>query len=122
LARLEALVRALPADLPDRDWIARGVLALRGDAAEIESGLIAIDDAMLAAAAARLDAEEKASLDVWVERRLDTMRDRLDEAELAAGADRLRSRELRRRAALPLLSLFSKDAERTADSAHDPAP
>ena len=53
---------------------------------------------------------------------MDAMRDRLDESELASGADRLRARELRRRAALPLLSLFSKDAEKVGDSAPDPAP
>ena len=121
-ARLEALARALPPDLPNREWVAQAVLGLRGDAAEIEAGLIALDDAMLAAAAARLDDEEKASLESWVERRLDAMRDRLDEAELTSGAHRLRSRELRRRAALPLLSLFSKDAEKVAESLPDPAP
>jgi hypothetical protein len=110
-ARLTALARSIPAGWPDAESIAQRVLALEGDAAAIESALIAIDDAMLEAAAKRLDAAEAAALDSWVERRLEPLRARFDAAELARAAGRLRSRELRRRAGLPLLSLFSADAD-----------
>lgn len=110
-ARLEALARSIPAGFPDADLIARRVLELRGDAAAVEAALVAIDDAMLESAAAQLDAEERGALDRWVERRLESLRERFDSDQLTRAATRLRSRELRRRAGLPLLSLFSPEAE-----------
>jgi hypothetical protein len=110
-ARLRALALAIPGTLPGGDGLARRVLELRGDAATVEAALIAIDDQMLEAAAAVLDADQAALLDRWVERRLESLSDRFDRDELARAAARLRSRELRRRAGLPLLSLFSPDAE-----------
>jgi hypothetical protein len=66
---------------------------------------------MLESAAAQLDAEERGALDRWVERRLESLRERFDSDQLTRAATRLRSRELRRRAGLPLLSLFSPEAE-----------
>jgi hypothetical protein len=110
-ARLRALANALPRDVPGRDQLASRVLALRGDAAAIEASLTALDDAMLAAAGRRLDDEERAALERAVDRRLDPLRDRFDAAQLEQAAVRLRARELRRRVGLPLLSLFSPDAE-----------
>ena len=81
--------------------------------------MVAIDDAMLERAAAHLDAEEKAELDRWLERRLDSLRQRFDPGELERAAGRLRSRELRRRAGLPLLSLFSPEAETGGETTTD---
>lgn len=116
-ARQRALARSIPAGFPDADRIARSVLELGGDAAVIEAGLVVLDDAMLESAAAQLHAEEKAALERWVERRLDSLRERFDAGELARAATRLRSRELRRRAGLPLLSLFSPEAEPGGENA-----
>ena len=79
-----ALARSIPAGFPGADRIARRVLELRGDAAAVEAALIAIDDAMLESAAARLDAEESGALDRWVERRLDSLRERFDSDQLAS--------------------------------------
>jgi hypothetical protein len=110
-ARLRALARSIPEGWPGAAAIAQQILALRGDAAAIESALIALDDSLLEQAATRLDAAEAAALEGWVQRRLEPLRARFDEAELIRAAARLRSRELRKRAGLPLLSLFSTDAE-----------
>jgi hypothetical protein len=114
-ARLRALAAAIPAELAGAERIARRVAELGGDAAAVEAALIALDDALLEAAGAALDAEERASLERWVERRLVSLSGRFDAEELARAAARLRSRELRRRAGLPLLSLFSADAEATSE-------
>jgi hypothetical protein len=108
---LAALAGAIPADFPGADRIAESVRGLHGDAAAVEAGLVALDDAMLERAEGRLDAAAKAELDRFVERRLDSLRERFDADELARAATRLRARELRRRTGLPLLSLFSPDAE-----------
>jgi hypothetical protein len=109
--RLEALARSLPSTLPEAEEIAGRLRSLTGDAAAIEGALVEIDDGLLLAASARLDAAAAAALDAWVEQRLVPLRARFDGDELERAAARLRSRELRRRAGLPLLSLFSADAE-----------
>jgi hypothetical protein len=108
---LAALARSIPATFPEAERVAAEVRGLRGDTAAVESGLVALDDAMLASAEARLDVDTKAEIDGFVERRLDSLRERFDTDELARAATRLRARELRRRLGLPLLSLFSPDAE-----------
>ena len=110
-ARLTALARSSPEEGPGAAGIAQQIRSLSGDAAAIESALVVLDDALLESAGARLEAPERAALDAWVERRLDGLRARFEPDELARAAARLRSRELRRRAGLPLLSLFSPDAE-----------
>jgi hypothetical protein len=115
-ARLHSLARAIPAAFPGAGRIGASVLALGGDAAAVEAGLVRLDDAMLDSADAGLDADARAELDRFVERRLDALRERFDEAELARAAARLRARELRRRTGLPLLSLFSPDAENAGES------
>jgi hypothetical protein len=118
-ARLAALARSIPAVFPGAERIAENVRGLRGDAAAVEAGLVVLDDAMLESAEGRLDGAEKAELDRFVERRLDSMRERFDADELARAATRLRARELRRRVGLPLLSLFSPDAEAGRESTMD---
>jgi hypothetical protein len=115
--RLRALAAAIPRDLPGAAAIARRVSELRGDPASIEAALVTLDDALLAAATAALDAAGTAALDRAIDRRLGAMRDRFDSEQLASAAARLRTRELRRRAHLPLLSLFSPDAESGATDA-----
>jgi hypothetical protein len=110
-ARLRALARSIPDGWPGAEGIAQRLRSLQGDAAAIESTLVELDDGLLETAAARLDEAERAALDLWVEQRLESLRPRFEPDELARAAARLRSRELRRRAGLPLLSLFSPDAE-----------
>jgi hypothetical protein len=117
--RLRALARAIPEGWARDAGFADRVLALRGDAAAVESALVALDDRMLEAAAARLSAADAVALDDWVAARLEPLRPRFEPEEVARAAHRLRARELRSRASLPLLSLFSPDAE-VAEGAGEP--
>ena len=66
---------------------------------------------MLDAAAAGLTGEERAEIDAAVEKTLTLLRGRLPADELAASRDRLFRQALRRRLGLPVLSLFSPEAE-----------
>jgi hypothetical protein len=110
-ARLQALARAIPRAWPQADAVAARITELGGDAASIESSLQALDDALLETAEARLDAAGREALDEWLERRVESLRSRFEPEDLVRAVARLRARELRRRCGLPLLSLFSPDAE-----------
>ena len=109
--RLRTLAQAIPPGWPGAGGLERQILGLTGDAAGIEAALAALDDRMLREAAERLDQGQAAALDTWVEERLAGLRARFTAEDVDRAAVRLRSRELRRRAGLPLLSLFSPDAE-----------
>ncbi|HVR30280.1 MAG TPA: hypothetical protein VMS86_12190 [Thermoanaerobaculia bacterium] len=109
--RLRSLASAIPSEWPRAAALAQQIVALEGEAAAIESALAAIDDRMLEEAAQRLGPAAAAALDAWVEERVAGLRARFTAEDRALAAARLRSRELRRRAGLPLLSLFSPDAE-----------
>lgn len=116
--RLRALAGSIPEGWPRAEGFVERILALAGDAATVEAALVELDDTMIAAATNRLDAAERAALDAWVSRRLEPLRARFEPAELALAAARLASRELRRRAGLPLLSLFSAEAESAEGDIH----
>ena len=111
-SRLRSLADAVPQGWPRADGLVEQILALEGDAARIEAQLASLDDRMLAVAGARLTAAESAELDAWVAARLEPLAERFAPDDVARAAARLRLREMRRRAGLPLLSLFSLDAER----------
>ncbi len=108
--RLAALAGHLPVDLPGRDELARRLSALSGGVASVEPELERLDRETLADLAARLDPEARAALDAEVGRALLPLASRLSAAARREAETRLRAQALRRRYALPLLSLFAPEA------------
>jgi len=106
--RLQALAAALPPDLAD--FPAR-IVALTGDPPEIEEKLAALDQEMLATAAASLDDIQRSEVEAAVEKTVASLRGRLPADELERSRERLTWQVLRQRLALPVLSLFSAEAE-----------
>jgi hypothetical protein len=113
LRRLERLAAALPAE-PRWDALRAEILQLEGGDAAVEERLQALDEAALDRLEAELETEEAAEVDQELDEALNRLRSRLPAAELEAARSRLRRDLLRRRAALPLLSLFSPVAEQEA--------
>jgi len=111
--RLAALARALPAT---EAGTGSRIRALAGDAEEVERRLAALDRELLRRAEERLSPASRAELDARVEETLAALGERLPAPELEAYRPHLRDRELRRRAGLPLLSLFAPEAMRPADA------
>lgn len=111
--RLEALAAALPPELAGRDRLAARIVALAGDPPEIEEELAVLDREMLAAAAASLGDALRGEVEAAVEKTLSGLRGRLAADELERSRERLTWQVLRQRLALPVLSLFSPEAERT---------
>lgn len=111
-ARLAALAAALPADFADRErWVAALEACAGGGGSEAtEAALENLDHELLAAVLAGLDGGSREALEGEVEAALARLGDRL------AGEDRARTRErllrdrVRRRAGLPVLSLFAPEA------------
>jgi len=111
--RLAALARALPAA---EAGMGSRIRALAGDAEEVERRLAALDREVLRSAEERLSPASRAELDARGEEALAALAERLPAPELEAYRPRLRERELRRRAGLPLLSLFAPEAMRPVDA------
>lgn len=109
--RLRALAASLPPELAGRAGLAARIAALSGDPPDIEEGLAALDREMLAAAAASLDETLRGEVEAAVEKTLSGLRGRLPADELERSRERLTWQVLRRRLALPVLSLFSTEAE-----------
>lgn len=109
--RLAALAAALPRELPGRDLLAARITALDGDAQAVEERLAALDREMLDAATAALDGEVRAEIGAAVEKTLASLAGRLPAEELERSRERLARQALRRRMGLPVLSLFSPEAE-----------
>lgn len=122
--RLAALSGALPSSLPGRDDLAALVTALAGDPREVEERLAALDSKMLDAAAAGLDEVGRDEVDAAVEKTLAALRARLPAEELERSRERLLRQVLRKRLGLPVLSLFSPEAEPPAgdQAARENAP
>jgi hypothetical protein len=109
--RLAALAAALPASLASReDWADR-ITGLAGAPQEVEDRLASLDGILLDAAVSSLAAEERADLDEAVEKTLTMLRGRLPADEIETSRARLFRQTLRRRLGLPVLSLFSPEAE-----------
>ncbi|HEX3553374.1 MAG TPA: hypothetical protein VIA62_09095 [Thermoanaerobaculia bacterium] len=106
--RLAALAAALPSGL---SGLAARVAALAGDPQQVEDRLAALDREMLDAAAAGLTGEDRAEIGAAVEKTLTLLGGRLPADELATSRARLFRQALRRRLGLPVLSLFSPEAE-----------
>jgi hypothetical protein len=116
-ARLAALAGSLPEGFPAWEDLAGRLRALGAQASEtsdaegLESRLAALDREMLEAAAAGLSEADRAELETAVEATLGSLRGRLSAGELERSRERLGRQLLRRRLGLPLLSLFSPEAE-----------
>jgi hypothetical protein len=109
--RLAALAASLPAGFPQRETFAGRISALGGDPQEVEERLSALDREMLDTAAQGLDGEARAEIEAAVEKTLTALGARLAGEELESSRDRLGRQALRRRLGLPVLSLFSPEAE-----------
>ncbi len=110
--RLAALAAALPADLPQREALAARIAGLDGDPQEVEEQLASLDREMLDAASENLDTEARAEIDAAVEKTLAGLGKRLPAGEVEHSRLRLSRQVLRRRLGLPVLSLFSPEAEK----------
>ncbi len=118
-ARLAALAAALPEGLPGREELAERIRALVVtrdgatvlDSEWVEGSLARLDRELLDRAAEALGKEERAALESHLESTLATLAARLPAEELEAARERLRRQLLRRRLRLPVLSLFSPEAE-----------
>lgn len=109
--RLAALAAALPPAFAARDAFATRITALDGDPRTVEERLAALDREMLDTALARLDEEGREQIDAAVEKTLASLAGRLPAEELERSYERLTRQILRRRLGLPVLSLFSPEAE-----------
>jgi hypothetical protein len=112
--RLAALAAALPASFPPREDLAARITALGGDPQSVEERLAALDREMLDAALAGLDEAGREEIDAAVEKTLASLAGRLPPDELERSYERLTRQILRRRLGLPVLSLFSPEAEAEA--------
>jgi hypothetical protein len=107
--RLAALAAALPADF---SRFAERIAALAGDPQEIEERLSGLDREMLDGVEEGLSGELRAEVQAAVEKTLAALGGRLPAGEIESSRERLARQTLRRRLGLPVLSLFSPEAER----------
>jgi hypothetical protein len=104
-SRLRNLAAAVPAAFAAR------VAALHGDAPSVEAALSALDREMLAASAEFLAPDLREEVEAAVEKTLDALKARLPADELERSRERLTYQVLRQRLGLPVLSLFSPEAQ-----------
>jgi hypothetical protein len=107
-ARLRNLAAALP---PILAAFAARVAALHGDAPSVEAELSALDREMLAASAGSLAPDLREEVEAAVEKTLAALKSRLPADELERSRERLTHQVLRQRLGLPVLSLFSPEAQ-----------
>jgi hypothetical protein len=107
--RLAALAAALPQDF---SRFAERIAALSGDPQEIEERLSGLDREMLDCAEEGLSGDLRAEVQSAVEKTLAALGGRLPAGELESSRERLVRQTLRRKLGLPVLSLFSPEAER----------
>lgn len=105
--RLARLADSIPEQLPLRDQIASALNGLDGAAEEVERSLQDLDRRMLRLAEAELDAATLAELGEHASKALTRSRGGMDAAEAAEVEACLYREFLRRRLALPTLSLFT---------------
>ena len=110
-ARLAALARALPLEVPAASEIAPRVVTLGGGTEEVERALAVLDGELIEAALAGLSNELAARVQATVAKSTEKLAKRLDAQDIEAARDRLRRQAVRRELKLPLLSLFSPEAE-----------
>ncbi|MFL6197698.1 MAG: hypothetical protein ACJ76J_00840, partial [Thermoanaerobaculia bacterium] len=103
--RLRNLAAAVPAAFAAR------VAGLHGDAPSVEAALSALDREMLAASSASLAPELRKEVEAAVEKTLAALKGRLPTDEVERSRERLTHQVLRQRLGLPVLSLFSPEAQ-----------
>lgn len=109
--RLAGLAAALPLALAGREALTARLGNLTGDPQDVEERLAVLDREMLDAVAASLDRDGRSEIDAAVEKTLALLGGRLPADEVETSRDRLFRQTLRRRMGLPVLSLFSPEAE-----------
>lgn len=114
--RLRRLALALPAALPDRERVSAGILALDGEVDAIERALAELDLELIAGLERTLDPPARERLEADLEAALATAARRLSREEVEAARRRFRTQLLRRRFAVPVLSLFSPEAGETGSA------
>ena len=102
---------ALAASLKGRETLAARITSLSGDPQEVEEHLAALDREMLDQAWEGLDGEARSAVEAAVEKTLAALAGRLPAGELASSRERLVRQTLRRKLGLPVLSLFSPEAQ-----------
>lgn len=112
--RLQRLEAALPEAFPGRDETVAELRALEG-VGEVEPRLAEIDRRGLDRLAAALSPDALDAISTEVERLLAAHGGRLEETETAGARARLRDQALRRRWGIPVLSLFSPEAQEPLD-------
>jgi hypothetical protein len=120
--RLQALAAALPETLAERDAWGERIAALgilSGGSQAVEERLAALDGELLDAVRSGLKGATKRAVQEAVERTLAALAGRIPDDELQRSRDRLELQVVRNRLGLPMLSLFSPEAE--AGSAAAPA-
>ncbi|HSU82603.1 MAG TPA: hypothetical protein VLR69_09300 [Thermoanaerobaculia bacterium] len=103
---------SLAASLPGREALSGHVAQLSGDPQEVEERLATLDREMLDQAWDELDGETRSEVEAAVEKTLASLAGRLPVLELASSRERLVRQTLRRKLGLPVLSLFSPEAQR----------
>jgi hypothetical protein len=106
-ARVAALAASLPAGQAE---LAPRVRGLTGPTSDVEKGLAALDEEMMAAALHELAPDERKTLEQRTAAALAALAGRIDPDELPEARDRLPRQALRRARGLPVLSLFSSEA------------
>lgn len=109
--RLEALAAALPESVPDREQISERLRALAGTSEDVERSLMEIDHELIALVSDSLDPAIRRAIERSVETALANLASRISPEDRSIIRDRLYRQTLRRRAHLPVLSLFAPEAD-----------
>ncbi|MEE9563006.1 MAG: hypothetical protein V3W50_08050 [Thermoanaerobaculia bacterium] len=112
-ARLLSLAAALPGSLPGQAQLRRRIGELKGGVEEVEHQLSLLDRQVMGALRSGITPEASAEIERDVEEALARLETRLPADERPAVRDRLFDQAVRRRAGLPVLSLFSPEAQTT---------
>jgi hypothetical protein len=112
-ARLLTLAAALPGSLPGQAQLRRRIGELKGGVEEVEHQLSLLDRQVMEALRSGITPEASAEIERDVEAALARLETRLPADERPAVGDRLFEQAVRRRAGLPVLSLFSPEAQTT---------
>lgn len=110
-ARLLNLAAALPVSLADRERWYRQILEVEGGIQDVEHELSLLDRQVMEALRSGITPEETAKIERDVEKVLARLETRLPVDERPAVRNRLFDQAIRRQAGLPLLSLFSPEAQ-----------